>query len=243
MVLAVSINSIIALGYLIALLFCIGDVDAAVSTPTGFPIIEIYYQATKSKAGTTVLVVMLLFSNTVALFGVFASVARLTWAFARDNGMPFARYFSHVSAPLETQVPSKLVVNCRIGPPHSAYSTSRAASQHSYRCSPRSHQPWFHGRVLRHYLSPNSRSLHVVRHSALVYPYPQTSGTWPSTWPLAPWQVEYPCQHHRSRFCHLHHHLAALPKSPARYRAEHELCRTDYYWNFHHRACGLVHQR
>ena len=30
-------------------------------------------------------------------FGILASVSRLTWAFARDGGMPFSSYFQHVS--------------------------------------------------------------------------------------------------------------------------------------------------
>ncbi len=94
---AVVLNTVMALGFLITLLFCIGDVDAAVGTPTGFPVIQILYQATNSKAGATVIMCMILFSTMIALFGVFASVSRLTWAFARDNGLPFSNFFSHVS--------------------------------------------------------------------------------------------------------------------------------------------------
>ena len=94
---AVVINTVMALGFLITLLFCIGDVDAAISTPTGFPVIQILYQATDSKAGATIIMCMILFSSMVALFGVFASVSRLTWAFARDHGLPFSSFFSHVS--------------------------------------------------------------------------------------------------------------------------------------------------
>jgi amino acid transporter len=84
---------------LITMLFCIGDVDAAVGTPTGFPVIQILYQATQSKAGATVIMCMILFSTMVALFGVFASVSRLTWAFAKDNGLPFSNFFAHVGPP------------------------------------------------------------------------------------------------------------------------------------------------
>ena len=94
---AVVLNTVMALGFLITLLFCIGDVDAAINTPTGFPVIQILYQATESKAGATIIMCMILFSTMVALFGVFASVSRLTWAFARDNGLPFSTFFSTVS--------------------------------------------------------------------------------------------------------------------------------------------------
>lgn len=94
---AVVLNTVLALGFLITLLFCIGDVDAAITTPTGFPVIQILYQATQSRTGATVIMCMILFSTMIALFGVFASVSRLTWAFARDNGLPFSALFSQVS--------------------------------------------------------------------------------------------------------------------------------------------------
>src|SRR2546423_1810550 len=97
MVWAVALNSVMAFAFVITLLFCIGDIDAALSTPTGFPIIQIFYQTTKSKAGATVLVCMILVSNTIGVFGAFASVSRLTWAFARDKGLPFSSFFSYVS--------------------------------------------------------------------------------------------------------------------------------------------------
>ena len=95
--LAVVINTVMALGFLITLLFCIGDVEAALSTPTGFPTIQILYQATGSKAGATIIECMILLSTMIALFGVYASVSRLTWAFAKDNGLPFSDFFSQVS--------------------------------------------------------------------------------------------------------------------------------------------------
>jgi choline transport protein len=97
MVLSVIINTILALGFLITILFCVGDVTAAVSTPTGFPIIQILYAATGSKAGATFIVCMILLSTMIALFGVMASVCRLTWAFARDNGLPCSSFFARVS--------------------------------------------------------------------------------------------------------------------------------------------------
>ncbi|RMZ84347.1 hypothetical protein DV738_g564, partial [Chaetothyriales sp. CBS 135597] len=96
MMYAVIMNTVMALGFVIALLFCIGDVEAAITTPTGFPVIQILYSATKSKAATTVFMSMILFSSLVALFGILASVSRLAWSFARDNGLPFSDFFAYV---------------------------------------------------------------------------------------------------------------------------------------------------
>ena len=91
-----AFNSLLAFGFLLVLLYTLGDYAAALETTTGWPIIEIYYQATKSHVGTTLLMVIGLIAAFVALFGALASVSRLVWAFARDNGMPFSPYFAHV---------------------------------------------------------------------------------------------------------------------------------------------------
>lgn len=33
-----------------------------------------------------------------AMFGTLASVSRMTWAFARDDGLPFSRYLKHIDS-------------------------------------------------------------------------------------------------------------------------------------------------
>lgn len=95
MLLSVGLNAIMSVSFVIVLLFCIGDLDKTLSAP--MPILELYYQATKSKAGATVLLLMAAFGIVVAMFNLTASVTRLTWAFARDHGLPFQRFFSQAS--------------------------------------------------------------------------------------------------------------------------------------------------
>lgn len=53
---SVIINGFLGLGMLIAVLFCLGNLEDALSTPTGFPFIEIFRQATNSTSGGTVMV-------------------------------------------------------------------------------------------------------------------------------------------------------------------------------------------
>jgi choline transport protein len=96
MVTSVLINGGLSFAMIIAILFTVGDVEAASMTPTGYPIIEILFQATKSNAATTVLMTLIVAIGIVALFGTLASVSRLVWAFARDGGLPFGRVFTHV---------------------------------------------------------------------------------------------------------------------------------------------------
>ena len=90
------------LAFAICLLFSLGDaadVERISSSPTGLPLIEVYYQATGSKAATNTLVALIGVLCFFALFNIFASVSRLVWVFALDNGMPFSSFFSYVSLP------------------------------------------------------------------------------------------------------------------------------------------------
>ncbi|KAJ5490466.1 Amino acid/polyamine transporter I [Penicillium expansum] len=96
MIYGTLINGALAFSYLIAILYCMGDYTEAVTSPTGYPIITIAYQATGSKPATFVLMAMGMLPGWIALFNGLASVTRLTWAFARDNGLPFSDFFSVV---------------------------------------------------------------------------------------------------------------------------------------------------
>lgn len=53
---SVLLNGLMGFAALVAVLFCMGDVQDALATPTGFPIIEIFYQAIGSTAGAAGLV-------------------------------------------------------------------------------------------------------------------------------------------------------------------------------------------
>ncbi|KAI9774493.1 MAG: hypothetical protein M1835_006012 [Candelina submexicana] len=97
MVLTVFINGILAFGWLIALLFSVGDYKEALDSPTGYPIIEVFHSATKSRAGATAMMSAILVVTFATDFAILASTSRLTWAFARDNGLPFSKFFAHIN--------------------------------------------------------------------------------------------------------------------------------------------------
>jgi len=95
-IIATISNAIMLFAFTICLLFSIGNAELVASTPTGVPLIEVFYQATKSKPATNFLVLMPVIIFIFAIFNVFASVSRLIWIFAKDNGMPFSKFFSSV---------------------------------------------------------------------------------------------------------------------------------------------------
>ena len=100
---SIGINGTLGLAMLIAILFCIGDIDNALSTPTGFPYVEIFYQAVQSVGATTAMSSLILLMMVLATLAVLAAASRMMWAFARDNGLPGSSYLARVEP--RTQLP------------------------------------------------------------------------------------------------------------------------------------------
>ncbi|TQB69109.1 hypothetical protein MPDQ_002327 [Monascus purpureus] len=97
MVYGVLINAVAGFGFLVGILYCMGNMEAALESKTGYPIMEIFYLATGSNAGTVVLTLLIMLPGFIASFNGMASVSRLLWSFARDNGLPFSKFFAHIS--------------------------------------------------------------------------------------------------------------------------------------------------
>lgn len=89
-------NGVMEWAWAICVLYTIGSVDLVTGSNTGLPLIEVFYQATGSKAVTALYVVAIAMVLYIALFNIFASVSRLSWAFARDHGLPFSSVFVKV---------------------------------------------------------------------------------------------------------------------------------------------------
>ncbi|PLN79374.1 putative choline transport protein [Aspergillus taichungensis] len=60
------------------------------------PSLEIYYQATGSKAVATLLQAYMTLLYYTCIPSQWIACSRITWAFARDNGLPFSTYFSRI---------------------------------------------------------------------------------------------------------------------------------------------------
>lgn len=95
---SVCINGAMGLAMIIAMLYGATDIDKAINSPTGYPYIEIFYQATGSKTGTAVMTSLIIVMTLSAIVGVIAASSRMFWAFARDRGVPFWSTVSKVSS-------------------------------------------------------------------------------------------------------------------------------------------------
>ncbi|OOO15152.1 hypothetical protein OAory_01037470 [Aspergillus oryzae] len=108
LMLTVLINGTLGFAMLLALLFCIGDIDTALNDPTGLPFVGIFLQATESIPGTVVMasiIIVLCFCTSV---GMLASASRQFWSFSRDRGIPGWQLWSQVTT--RTAIPTYTVV-------------------------------------------------------------------------------------------------------------------------------------
>ena len=93
--LTMAIGFITAFPLSILMMLSIADVDAILNSV--LPYAEFSYQITDSRTITTIImcwVTIVLFS---ALIGQWVTCGRLTWAFARDGGLPYSSFFSQIN--------------------------------------------------------------------------------------------------------------------------------------------------
>ncbi len=109
LIISVLLNGALGFAFLIALLFSMGDVQKALVTTTGNPLIVIFYDATHSKRATNAAICGIVASAVAAVFGLMASASRTTWAFSRDNGLPFSKYLNRVNRQRAVPINSILV--------------------------------------------------------------------------------------------------------------------------------------
>lgn len=87
------------MGWIMAITFCfcVKDTVSILATPTGVPVIQVFLNTTGSTAGANGLTAMLLVIGIFACVAVMATNSRQLFAFSRDNGVPFSKFFSKVS--------------------------------------------------------------------------------------------------------------------------------------------------
>ena len=94
MVTTTVLNGALGFGIVIAVLFVTTDITAALNSPTGvlgYPFMQIFYDATGSKAGASVMIAVIIIMDAAGTIAFLATASRLVWAFARDGGLPGSR--------------------------------------------------------------------------------------------------------------------------------------------------------
>ncbi|KAI5953879.1 hypothetical protein CANMA_004718 [Candida margitis] len=100
----IIIGFVTTFAYCIAIFFCIRNLDAVLASNTGIPILDILHQATGSKGAAIGLGILLVITSFGCTIGCHTWSARICWGFARDNGLPFSKYWSQVNTNTGTTV-------------------------------------------------------------------------------------------------------------------------------------------
>ncbi|KAJ5151671.1 hypothetical protein N7492_009966 [Penicillium capsulatum] len=90
---AVTFGAITGFIFMIVCLFCIQNVKSV--TDADLPFIELLLETVGLKGAAT-LIALFIFNGLGQGIGILTTASRLTWGFARDGGLPWSRYFSHV---------------------------------------------------------------------------------------------------------------------------------------------------
>ncbi|KOS22454.1 Choline transport protein [Escovopsis weberi] len=86
--------------FLTALLFVVKDIEAVINAPWG-PLLQIFMDATNSRAGSTCLLMFPLICMVFTSIAIVCTSSRMSYAFARDRGMPFSHIFARVHPTLD----------------------------------------------------------------------------------------------------------------------------------------------
>lgn len=73
-----------------------GDFESVISTPTGYPYQQIFYNATGSRGGATAMSCIIVLAAVANGMTNMATASRQLFAFARDEGVPFHRWLATV---------------------------------------------------------------------------------------------------------------------------------------------------
>ncbi|KIW43323.1 uncharacterized protein PV06_04435 [Exophiala oligosperma] len=86
------------MGWVILITFCfvLGNLDDVIDSPTGQPYIAVFFSATESYAGASVLSAFVIFMAIFCNLSITATASRQLWSFARDQGVPVSWWFAYV---------------------------------------------------------------------------------------------------------------------------------------------------
>lgn len=84
----------------ITMSFCISamDLDEILSSPTGYPFMQVFYNVTGTAGGATALTIFPIIFGFAGILTLMATSSRQLYAFARDNALPFSPWLAKVSS-------------------------------------------------------------------------------------------------------------------------------------------------
>ncbi|ORY12346.1 choline transport protein [Clohesyomyces aquaticus] len=104
----IAIMGTVAIGFVTSWFFSmsmffsiVGDFSNIAATATYVPVLELFYQALRNKAGAIFLEVLIIATGLGCLIASHTWQSRLCWSFARDRGLPGHKWLSRVDPKLD----------------------------------------------------------------------------------------------------------------------------------------------
>ncbi len=94
---SVYLSSVLGSVTVLTMCFALGDLNSILASSTGYPFIQIYYNATQNYSGTNFMVAIPIILLICACIAEIATASRQLWSFARDKGPPFSTALARVS--------------------------------------------------------------------------------------------------------------------------------------------------
>lgn len=96
MILSTLVNRAMYFIMIVTVCFTMGNLEEDIATPTGYPFMQIFYNATGSKRSTTAMSVFLMIVYMACALTTVATASRQPYAFAHDSSLPFSPWLSQV---------------------------------------------------------------------------------------------------------------------------------------------------
>ncbi|KIW04753.1 uncharacterized protein PV09_04479 [Verruconis gallopava] len=100
MLYCIGIGMVSGFFFLSCLLFVLKDVNNVIDSAAG-PLLQIFMDATNNRAGSTCLLMFPLVCMLFTTTSIMATSSRMSYAFARDRGLPFSSVFARVHPTLD----------------------------------------------------------------------------------------------------------------------------------------------
>ncbi|KAI9932134.1 hypothetical protein MW887_009643 [Aspergillus wentii] len=95
--------------YMIAIFYAIRDLDAVNTSVYGFPLAEIYRQATGSRGGAVGLLIVAFLPTVITCAGCYITAGRTLWTISRDGATPFPNWLGRINSRMHNPFNATLV--------------------------------------------------------------------------------------------------------------------------------------
>lgn len=106
---SVIINTTLSMIMIVTICFTVGDINEVLVSPTGYPFIQVIYNATQSLTGTNVLVAIIAIMFAFCAMTEAAAASRQIWSFSLDAGLPGHTWLRRVSPTWNIPLPAVCV--------------------------------------------------------------------------------------------------------------------------------------